>query len=113
MIANQNPVKAAEIHSAKAKEARNAQVFSLTWRGGGYSELVGWTTVCAWLGCKESTLRVRLSESRNAYQVLRANPDSGVEDIVTVARLVLNKPKAKRGRPPKTLDKARLGVEFE
>jgi hypothetical protein len=104
---------ARQVHRSKAAQRRASQLFRLAWRSSASETVTGFTAVCARLGVKETTLRARLSASKNAFALKRVNPLTGEPDILVVSYLNIEGKKAKRGRPPKyILDEARMGSEF-
>lgn len=102
-------------HTQNAKQRRNDTVFALSWRGGGTTEIVGYTSLAKELGIKESSIPVLLSKGQGkgkGFTLSRNNPVTGELDILTVWRTVPVKPKLRRGRPKKYVDLERLGSEF-
>lgn len=105
---------AAEQHSRNAAQRRAQQIFTLSYRGGGASEIIGYAALAAQLGIKESSIPVLLSRGKGSFTLMRTNPLTGEEDLLEVTRLLPAKPpKRPRGRP-KTAHAAdpRLGIEF-
>jgi hypothetical protein len=97
----------------KAKQRRDDTVFTLSFRGGGTSQIVGYSSLAKELNIKESSITVLLSKGGDkGFTLNRVNPVTQETDILTVWRITPTKPKLKRGRPPKYIDKARLGTEF-
>jgi len=100
--------------AAKTKAAANrtTQVFRMDWRSAGCEFVVGYKAICQRLGIKETSLRTRLSTTKNRYSLRRVNPVHGEYDIVTVSKVSTAKiPKKQRGRVAKQIDWSRLGSE--
>ena len=94
--------RAAATHAQKAKQRRDSTVWTLTWRGGGSTQIVGYAALAAHLNIKERSIPVLLSKGGGtAFQLTRPSPLNGEPDVLTVTRLSPAKTKARRGRPPK------------
>lgn len=103
--------KARAAKQKHCQQRRASQIFEFNWRSTGSEFVTGWKTAAALLHMKESSLAVRLSSSKNNFQVTRVNPQHGEPDILTVSRVAPVKAKKPRGRPPKQQDWERLGSE--
>lgn len=105
-----------------AAEKRAAEMFTLTWRGGDYFTAQGWEELERVTGYAQTTLRVKISKGKGTFDTLMINPETGEQDLVTVARDSKTQPKPDdnvkppsrlRGRPRKnSTDIDTLGTEF-
>ena len=98
-----DPIAAAAKYSAVAERRREQQVFQLSWRGGGDTELVtGWSALAKEVKLSVASLRVYLSRGKGAFSLLRQNTLTGEPDQLQVVRLTPEQDKQpKRGRPRK------------
>jgi hypothetical protein len=95
--------KARERARANAATRRANTVFTLSWRGGGASELLGHKALAAALNINLSSIPVLLSKGGGtSFDLMRTNPITGERDILTVTRTLPAKAKRAsraRGRP--------------
>lgn len=108
--------RATHIHQCKARERRESQIFTLSWRGGGALQIVGYAALARYLRLKEASLPVLFSRGGGAsFELARPNPLHGETDVCTVVRQLQKKTIKKRGRPakhgPHSTD-PRLGIEL-
>jgi hypothetical protein len=106
--------KAREIARRNAANTRANTVFVLEYRGGGGSELKGYTALAKALSIKETSIPVLVSQGGGAsFTLMRTNPLTGEPDIVQVTRVVpakLLRMRKPRGRPPSRL---KLAIQAE
>lgn len=99
--------------SINATQRRNATQFVLSYRGGGTAQITGYSALADALNISENSIPVLLSRgSDNSFQLMRPNPVTDEQDIVTVTRLKETSEPKRRGRPCKAdITDERLGSE--
>lgn len=106
LVLRPDPIAAAAERSRKALEARNTEMFSLSWRSGGEPEYIeGWKALAKRLDLSENTIYQYFLKHGGTFYLTRFNPtsESQEKDSLQVSRLLRSgEPmRRKRGRPRK------------
>lgn len=115
LVLRPDPIAAAAAKQQQADARKQGEQFIVSWRAGGETEYItGRAALAKRLKLSLNTIQLYLSRGKGTFNLVRFRPDTREKDQLVIIRATPEEiAKRKPGRPPKYIDRERLGAEFD